>query len=202
MASGIERTPGDTPMPVGSRLPSLHSHVGGGELRWRDPAGGSTVAVFLQSADRDADRAYLRGLAEAADDFRLWNGRVIVVMPDQLQTETSGPSRAPGDRARAGPSSVGGSSAGASGEAANRGAGGVGAGQRRTISVVTEPEGEAEHCGVRGGEDAILIADRWGEVYYGARGDSPAALPDASEIREWLQFLATQCPECGVPDEP
>jgi hypothetical protein len=153
-------------MPVGSRLPSLYSHVAGEELRWRDPSSGSTVAVFLQAGDRDAERAYLRDLTAAADDFRLWNGRVIVVMPDGQGAAIGGTERHP------------------------------------TIAVVTDSEGEAEHCGVREGEDAILIADRWGEVYFGARGASPSALPDSAEIEEWLRFLATQCPECGVPDEP
>lgn len=177
--SGGGRGPGgDTPMPVGSRLPSLQSHTDAGELRWRDPAGGSTVAVFLQSSDREANRDYLNQLTRAAGDFRLWNGRVIVVMPDQVGAGAEGQSAAGG---------------GAAGPVSPR---------HRTISVVTEPEGEAEHCGVRGGEDAILIADRWGEVYYGTRGDTPGALPDTAEISEWLQFLATQCPECGVPDEP
>lgn len=159
----------DSPMPVGSMLPSLYSRTDSGKLRWRNPAGGSTVAVFLQSDDREGDRAYLRELTDAAEDFRLWAGRVIVVMPDQP---------------RGGGGPLGGS-----------------AGQR-TISLVTETEGEAEHCGVRGDEDAILIADRWGQVYYGARGNTADALPDTEEIEEWLQFLATQCPECGVPDEP
>ncbi len=157
------------PMPVGARLPALVSHADSGELRWRDPARGSTVAVFLQSDDRDADLAYLRALDSSARDFRLWDGRVIVVMPGR-------PSE-PGARAE-------------------------GVERPTSISVVTEAYGEAEHCGVRGGEDAILIADRWGQIYHGARGATPAALPTPAEIEEWLQYLATQCPECGVIDEP
>jgi hypothetical protein len=162
-------TAGDTaPLPVGTRLPPLVSHADTGELHWRDPARGATVAVFLQSADRAADLDYLRGLDSSARDFRAWDGRVIVVMPDQAD-----------QAARAG--------------AADR---------TTSISVVTEPEGEAEHCGVRGGEDAILIADRWGQIYHGARGSTPDALPTPAEIEEWLQYLATQCPECGVIDEP
>lgn len=27
-------------------------------------------------------------------------------------------------------------------------------------------------------------------------------LPDASEVVEVVRFIATQCPECGVPDTP
>ena len=159
---------GDSPLPVGSRLPSLVSRSDIGDVRWRDPSRGATVAVFLQSSDHDADRHYLDELAAASSDFALWGGRVIVVMP-----EGSGGDARSGD-----------------GEAA------------RSLAVVTEATGEAEHCGVGAGEDAILIADRWGEIYHGARGESPEALPAAEEITNWFVYLATQCPECGVPDHP
>lgn len=164
---GGERGAGP-PLPVGSRLPSLVSRVDGGEVRWRDPARGATVAVFLQSGDRDADRRYLDELTAAVPDFALWGGRVIVVMPDATAETAAIPS----------------------------------GGSARSLAVVTETMGEAEHCGVGAGDDAILIADRWGEIYHGARGDSPAVLPGPGEITEWLKFLATQCPECGVPDHP
>lgn len=167
MGSGRESA-GDSPLPVGSRLPSLISRAESGELRWRDPAKGSTVAVFLQSGDRAADQDYLDELAAASPDFGLWDGRVIVVMPD-AGPEHSGARG--GDRAG-------------------------------SLSVVTDLTGEAEHCGVGRGEDAVLIADRWGQIYHGARGSSPEALPGPDEITEWLQFMATQCPECGVPDQP
>lgn len=159
---------GTTPMPVGSRLPSLVSHSEGTELRWRDPSRGSTVAVVLQSDDRDADLAYLRGLNAAADAFGLWDGRVIVVMP------------------------------GADGSVNSTGH----VGTAGSVAVVTEPYGEAEHLGIRGGEDAVLIADRWGQVYHGASGPAADALPSPAEIEEWLQFISMQCPECGVIDEP
>lgn len=157
---------GVAPMRVGSRLPSLVSRTDGIELRWRDPSRGATVAVFLQSDDSDSDQAYLRGLRAAADDFRVWDGRVIVIMPG-----------------------------GESGSTGHAGALG-------SVAVVTEPTGEAEHCGVQVGEDAVLIADRWGQVYHGARGASADALPNPAEIEEWLRFISTQCPECGVIDEP
>lgn len=158
----------ESPLPIGSRLPALTSRTRSGELRWRDPARGSTVAVFLQSSDREADLEYLVGLTEAAEEFRNWDGTMIVV--------------APGSGAGDEPP--------------------LGDDVPRTLAVVTDVTGEAEHCGVVAGEDAILIADRWGQVYHGARGDSPATLPTPGEIVEWLKFLATQCPECGVPDHP
>lgn len=210
MATGRERAERpESPMSVGSRLPSLRSHTDSGELRWRDPAGGATVAVFLQSRDQDADRAYLSELAEAADRFRLWSGRVIVVTPDEevAAGARSGSGGAAGAVSSAGAGAPSGAPVGAergatASSSETHGISGPGSDRHGTISIVTEPAGEAEHCGVRAGEDAILIADRWGEVYYGARGSAPDVLPDTTEIEEWLKFLATQCPECGVPDEP
>ena len=52
------------------------------------------------------------------------------------------------------------------------------------------------------GESALLIADRWGEIYFAQHTRSFDDLPSAAEIEEWTRFLATQCPECGVIDEP
>jgi hypothetical protein len=162
-------------------MPSLVSRMENGELRWRDPARGSTVAVFLQSDDRAADLAYLRGLTESARDFQSWDGRVIAVVP-RLEPSS-------------GESGQGLPSAGPELDT-------DGTDRSAPIHLVTQPTGEAEHCGVRGGEDAVLIADRWGQIYHGARGEAPDALPTPAEIEEWLQFIATQCPECGVIDEP
>lgn len=71
------------------------------------------------------------------------------------------------------------------------------------VELLADPDGEAHRrCGVRGGEAALFIADRWGQVYHVARASAEAELPDIDEIEEWMRYLATQCPECGVPDEP
>lgn len=155
-----------TPLPVGTRIPRLISRANGNKLRWRDPTRGSVVAVFLQSDDRAADLSYLQGLDAAAPTLRLWDGRVIVVMPDAPPRTDAGAERA------------------------------------AELLLVTDSGEEAERCGVRDNEDAILIADRWGQIFHGARGATAAALPTPAEIEEWVQFLAMQCPECGVIDEP
>jgi hypothetical protein len=70
------------------------------------------------------------------------------------------------------------------------------------LDLVTESTDEAERCGVPAGEDAILIADRWGQIYHGAQGATSEALPAPGEIEEWVKFLSMQCPECGVIDSP
>jgi hypothetical protein len=49
----------------------------------------------------------------------------------------------------------------------------------------------------------LLIADRYGQIYHIAPIEADShAIPDPGEVEEWLRFLATQCPECGVPDQP
>lgn len=53
----------------------------------------------------------------------------------------------------------------------------------------------AERCGIDGG--GMVIADQWGEVFFvevGGAGEH--VLPAASEVVEWLRFVAIQCPEC------
>lgn len=55
-------------------------------------------------------------------------------------------------------------------------------------------------CGLEPGESALLVTDRWGEIYDVFTPASGHDWPDAEELQEWLYYLAMQCPECGVPD--
>lgn len=161
---------GRSPLQVGDRLPPLHSRVlpDGGAVAWRAPAQGALVVVFLGSPAGEGAQTYLRELAAEAPEFRIWNGRLLVVLP-------------PG----------------------GEGASGVPQSVSLPFPVAVDPEGEARRqCGVAEREYAIIVADRWGQVYHVARGASTDALPGPAEIQSWLRFLATQCPECGVPDEP
>lgn len=71
------------------------------------------------------------------------------------------------------------------------------------VELLADPDGEAHRrCEVGKGEAALFIADRWGQVYLAERAPSESDLPDVGEIEEWMRYLSTQCPECGVPDEP
>jgi hypothetical protein len=56
--------------------------------------------------------------------------------------------------------------------------------------------------GIPEGESALIIADRWGDVYSAQHSRSFGDLPSTDQIEEWIRFLAMQCPECGVIDEP
>lgn len=69
--------------------------------------------------------------------------------------------------------------------------------------VLADVDGDVlRRLGVQSGRTALIIADRWGVVYYSVEADTAAELPDDAEVVEWVRYLATQCPECGVPDEP
>jgi hypothetical protein len=43
---------------------------------------------------------------------------------------------------------------------------------------------------------AVVVADRWGEIYYVKEGGPVAELPTPDELIEWLQYVQNECPEC------
>jgi len=43
---------------------------------------------------------------------------------------------------------------------------------------------------------AIVVADRFGEIWAAWQGGDAHALPDSEEIVAWLEFIERQCPEC------
>jgi hypothetical protein len=42
----------------------------------------------------------------------------------------------------------------------------------------------------------VVVADRWGEVYYVQGAEHASDLPAPDELLAWLQFVQYQCPEC------
>ncbi|HJR64057.1 MAG TPA: redoxin domain-containing protein [Gemmatimonadaceae bacterium] len=42
---------------------------------------------------------------------------------------------------------------------------------------------------------AVVVADRYGHVYFVTETGAGHALPTPRELEEWLTYLATQCPE-------
>src|SRR5262245_48032018 len=58
------------------------------------------------------------------------------------------------------------------------------------------------HLGIEAHANALIIADRWSMVYFAQQTMTFTDLPGATEVEQWLRYLATQCPECGVIDEP
>ncbi len=46
---------------------------------------------------------------------------------------------------------------------------------------------------------AMLIADRFGEVYKAFFADEAHGFPSVNDLTSWLRFIEIQCPECGAP---
>lgn len=157
----------------GDRLPPLTLEATGGRsIHLRAPSRDASVLVFPHSAECEDCRAYLRALSDEADELRQWYGRILAVLPPCPAAE----------------------SAASNGEARDR---------SLAFPVLMDTSGEArERCGVAPGEAAILIADRYGEVYEATGAGAEHAFPSVRDVESWLRFLATQCPECGVIDEP
>jgi hypothetical protein len=42
----------------------------------------------------------------------------------------------------------------------------------------------------------VVVADRWGEVYYVGEAGDAADLPSSKDLLEWLHYVQVQCPEC------
>ncbi|MGH7530335.1 MAG: hypothetical protein ACREMN_08140 [Gemmatimonadales bacterium] len=49
---------------------------------------------------------------------------------------------------------------------------------------------------------AVLITDRFREIFATYLLGLGSTLPGAKEILDWLVFINIQCPECGVPEWP
>lgn len=48
----------------------------------------------------------------------------------------------------------------------------------------------------------VVVADRYGQVYAVAPAGPAHAFLAPQEVEQWVRFLAIQCPECGVHDDP
>ena len=42
----------------------------------------------------------------------------------------------------------------------------------------------------------IVVADRWGEIYYVLEASSASDLADPVTLIEWLRYVQSECPEC------
>jgi hypothetical protein len=47
---------------------------------------------------------------------------------------------------------------------------------------------------------AVVITDRYREIYHIFRPAEPAWPPTADDVVSWLVFMNIQCPECGAPE--
>jgi peroxiredoxin len=49
---------------------------------------------------------------------------------------------------------------------------------------------------------AVVVTDRFGEIWAAWSSDETHALPSAEDIRSWLEFVELQCRECEAPEWP
>ena len=42
----------------------------------------------------------------------------------------------------------------------------------------------------------VVVADRWGEIFFVSTESHPTALPPPEEVLDWLRFVQVRCPEC------
>lgn len=69
--------------------------------------------------------------------------------------------------------------------------------------ITGDPGGRAHRrCGLLERQAAVVVADRWGQVWDIARSDDGHTLPDPADLCETMQFIAVQCPECETLDQP
>lgn len=182
-------------MEPGDRLPSisLERAEGDGAVNLRHGGRDATVIVKLPATDAARFLPYLERLAAAERAFRDWSGRLLAVL-----------GAAPGDRPLPGARD---------GQHPPAGGGREGGGWIERMDLdpshiasfrfpVLRDDPRATEDWAPEDEAGVVIADRYGVVYHAAHGRSAADLPDTDEVVDWLRYLATQCPECGVPDEP
>jgi hypothetical protein len=158
---------------VGDRLPDMRLETAArGSVRLGVPRTGAPVLLLPPSALPEDE--YVRVFLEAAGELEVWDGRPLLVIEPGGAEQPSHPDLL---------------SASASSGDLDRVVLDAGGRLRRSLGVGAEWWG-------------LFVADRWGVLYFATRRRHAAELPDAAELREWVKFLATQCPECGVIDEP
>ncbi|HWV57033.1 MAG TPA: hypothetical protein VNZ57_06125 [Longimicrobiales bacterium] len=163
---------------TGSRLPviTLTSVASGRPVSLREPAAGAPAILALPPRpERFAE--YARTFASKRQGYTYWAGRPIVIISGDLDNATK--------------------------TAAEIGLADTAEGQIGETTVLIDAAGSLRRkWGLADEEAAVIVADRWGEVYSVARASDPDDLPGTGAVDEWLRFIATQCPECGVIDEP
>lgn len=70
-------------------------------------------------------------------------------------------------------------------------------------TVLCDPDGGARvGTGLAADEAAVIVADKFGTVYRVVSTGGGHDLPEPGELLEEIRYLGSQCPECGVPDDP
>lgn len=62
-------------------------------------------------------------------------------------------------------------------------------------ALVLEDDGRLASA-IRVAIPAVVVADEWGEIHFRHEAGEDHAFPEPAAITEWLDHLATVCPEC------
>lgn len=75
--------------------------------------------------------------------------------------------------------------------------------QQTGSRVMVDADGRARAgMGLPAEAAAVVIADRFGTVYRSVLDGDGHELIEPDELFEEIRYMGSQCPECGVPDEP
>lgn len=142
------------------------------DLRWSRTAW--VVLVTHGGACTDCGRL-IEHLVTLAPDLRAWGARVVAIVPPNAADASAGPraSIRPPPAERVDP-----------------------------VAVVVDDQGRLRTAaGLDDGQVGLLVADRFGVVWNAdVRHDHD--LPDDAELVVRARYLAIQCPECEVMDDP
>src|SRR5262245_19576039 len=62
------------------------------------------------------------------------------------------------------------------------------------IASVSAPADDWLQLAIGEHAHALIIADRWGVVYVAQQTSTFEDIPSATDVEQWLRYLATQCP--------
>lgn len=70
-------------------------------------------------------------------------------------------------------------------------------------TVLCDPDGSTRAgAGLAAGDAAVIVSDKFGTVYRVVSAGAGHELLDPGELLEEIRYMGSQCPECGVPDDP
>ena len=71
------------------------------------------------------------------------------------------------------------------------------------VRIASDPTRRAhQRCRLPQQHAAVVVADRWGQIWQIAISGDNHALPDPTDLCVTTQFIAVQCPECDTLDQP
>lgn len=153
---------------VGDRLPKLRLPRAGDPATvrpLRGPARDASVVAVLHDPTCEACRELARSLVDIAPDLDVWDAAARVVVPAAGGTRAGPPARALRERLEP------------------------------AVDVLVDVDRQLVDRVDTSDGPALLIADRWGQLFHIHEAGRTHGAMEPRELVEWLKYLATQCPE-------